>query len=183
MLPSIISSLTSFPIRQCLPLIFTVTTGKPLFLFRIQLSCWHILCKRTIFYLNKISLCLMELSTLACNSIESGHLARKGEQKRPQLNWCLPRQQNKVCMPCSQHRSSCFTLLHRRNSVLRSRELMYTHTFISATVNNFIEKVMNILIVLPCQMLLEDRTKHLHQQCFADVSQNFHFFWCFGHHG
>lgn len=114
----------------CLPLIFTVTTGRSLLLFRIQLSFWHVLCKHIIFSLNKIGLCLMELSTLACNSAKSGHLARK-EQKRPQLNWCLPRQQNKVCMPCSQHQSSCFTLLLLGTSVLGFLKLMYTHTFLS----------------------------------------------------
>lgn len=50
----------------------------------LALLLTHVLCKHAISSLHKISLCLTEYTTLACNSKRSGNLARKGGQKKQQ---------------------------------------------------------------------------------------------------
>lgn len=59
----------------CLPLSFTATTGRPLKALALLLT--HVLCKHAICSLNKISLCLTDRTTLACNSTRSGKYSKE----------------------------------------------------------------------------------------------------------
>lgn len=74
------------------------------------------------------------------------------------------------CTLCSRHQSNRFTLVPLVKSVLSSLKLVYIHgSLFLRPWTILLREFMNFLLGLPHQMLLDDRTNHLHQQRKADL--------------